>query len=57
LRVSEGDTELSTTDKASTTRKGTLRVRQFKQAMILLKEDEGLSDPQIMAALSVSRLC
>ncbi len=39
------------------TRKGSLRARQFKRAMILLKADEGLSDPQIMAALSVSRPC
>jgi len=39
------------------TRKGSLRARQFKRAMILLKADEGLSDPQIMAALNVSRPC
>jgi transposase len=39
------------------TRKGTLKARQFKRAMILLKADEGLSDPQIMAALNVSRPC
>jgi transposase len=39
------------------TRKGTLRARKFKRAMILLKADEGLSDPQIMAALNVSRPC
>ena len=39
------------------TRKGTLKVRKFKRAMILLKADEGLSDPQIMAALNVSRPC
>lgn len=37
------------------TRKGTLKARQFKRAMILLKADEGMSDPQIMAAVSVSR--
>ena len=37
------------------TRKGTLKARQFKRAMILLKADEGLSDPQIMAALNVCR--
>jgi transposase len=37
--------------------KGTLKARQFKRAMILLKADEGLSDPQIMAALNVSRPC
>jgi transposase len=30
-------------------------VRKFKRAMILLKANEGLSDPQIMAALDVSR--
>ncbi len=39
------------------THKGSLRARQFKRAMILLKADEGLSDPQIMAALRVSRPC
>jgi transposase len=39
------------------THKGTLKARQFKRAMILLKADEGLSDPQIMAALNVSRPC
>ena len=39
------------------TRKGTLKARQFKRAMILLKADEGLSDPQIMSALNVSRPC
>jgi transposase len=39
------------------TRKGTLKARQFKRAMILLKADEGLSDPQIMTALNVSRPC
>jgi transposase len=37
------------------TRKGTLKARQFKRAMILLKADEGLSDPKIMAAVEVSR--
>lgn len=39
------------------TRKGSLKARQFKRAMILLKANEGLSDPQIMAALQVSRPC
>jgi hypothetical protein len=39
------------------TRKGTLKVRKFKRAMILLKADEGFSDPGIMAALNVSRPC
>lgn len=39
------------------TRKGSLKARKFKRAMILLKADEGLSDPQIMAALNVSRPC
>lgn len=37
------------------TRKGTLPARKFKRAMILLKAHEGLTDPQIMAALGVSR--
>jgi len=39
------------------THKGSLKARQFKRAMILLKADEGLSDPQIMTALNVSRPC
>ena len=39
------------------TRKGEIKARKFKRAMILLKADEGLSDPQIMAALNVSRPC
>ena len=39
------------------TRKGSLKARQFKRAMILLKANEGLSDPEIMAALNVSRPC
>jgi transposase len=39
------------------TRKGSLKARKFKRAMILLKADEGLSDPQIMSALNVSRPC
>lgn len=37
------------------TRKGKIKARQMKRAMILLKANEGLSDPQIMAALNVSR--
>ena len=37
------------------TRKGTLKVRKFKRAMILLKADEGLPDPEIMTDLKVSR--
>lgn len=39
------------------TSKGTLNARKFKRAMVLLKADEGLSDPQIMAALHLSRPC
>lgn len=39
------------------TKKGKIRARQMKRAMILLKAHEGLSDPQIMAALNVSRPC
>ena len=35
--------------------KGELKARKFKRAMILLKANEGLSDPQIMAAVNVSR--
>jgi transposase len=37
------------------TRKGKIRARKFKRAMILLKADEGLTDAQIMAAIDVSR--
>lgn len=37
------------------TNKGKVKARQMKRAMILLKAEEGLSDPQIMAALNVSR--
>jgi len=37
------------------TSKGTAKVRKIKRAMILLQANEGLSDPQIMAALHVSR--
>jgi len=43
------------TDLEHLTHKGTIKARQFKRVMILLKADEGLSDPEIMAALDVSR--
>jgi transposase len=39
------------------TRKGKIKARQMKRAMILLKANEGYKDPQIMAALNVSRPC
>jgi len=39
------------------TRKGEIKARKFKRAMILLKADEGLTDPQIMSVLNVSRPC
>jgi transposase len=39
------------------TRKGEIKARKFKRAMILLKADERFTDPQIMAALNVSRPC
>ena len=39
------------------TRKGEIKVRKFKRAMVMLKADEGLTDPQIMAALNISRPC
>jgi transposase len=39
------------------TRKGEIKARKFKRAMILLKADEGQTDQQIMAALNISRLC
>jgi len=37
--------------------KGQIKARQMKRAMIVLKANEGLSDPQIMSALGVSRPC
>ena len=37
------------------TRKGEIKARKMKRAMILLKADEGLTDPEIMAAVNVSR--
>jgi len=37
------------------TRKGEIKARKFKRAMILLKADEGLTDTQITAALDTSR--
>ena len=39
------------------TRKGTVKARRMKRALILLKADEGLTDPEIMAAVNVSRPC
>jgi len=39
------------------TRKGKAKAREFKRAMILLKVNDGLTDPQILAALNVSRPC
>jgi transposase len=39
------------------THKGSIKARKFKRAMILLKADENLTDPQIMTALNVSRPC
>ena len=39
------------------TRKGKAKAREFKRSMILLKVNEGLTDPQIMAALNVGRPC
>ncbi len=39
------------------TRKGKISARKFKRALILLKADEGLTDPEIMAALNISRPC
>jgi transposase len=37
------------------TRKGEIKARKFKRAMILLKADEGLTDKEIMAAVDTSR--
>jgi transposase len=42
---------------AELTRKGTVKARQFKRAMILLKADQGLTDAQIVSAINVSRPC
>ena len=39
------------------THKGEIKARQMKRAMVLLKANEGLSDPRIMSALNVSRPC
>lgn len=39
------------------TRKGTIKARKMKRALVLLKADEGLTDPEIMAAVNVSRPC
>ena len=39
------------------TRKGTARARKMKRALVLLKADEGLTDPEIMAAVNISRPC
>lgn len=39
------------------TRKGIIKARQMKRAMILLKANEGLTDSKIMEALDVSRPC
>mgnify|MGYP000863867052 CR=1 FL=1 len=39
------------------TRQGQVRARKMKRAQILLKADQGASDPEIMAALDVSRPC
>jgi transposase len=35
--------------------KGSIKARKLKRVMILLKADEGMTDPQIMTALNVSR--
>ena len=51
--VNLNDNERQSLDEM--TRKGTLRARQFKRAMILLKADEGMTDPQIVTAINVSR--
>jgi transposase len=37
------------------TRIGTVKVRQCKRAMILLKANKGMSDPEIMITVDVSR--
>ena len=37
--------------------KGDIKARKLKRAMVLLKADEGFTNPQIMAAPNVSRHC
>jgi len=37
------------------TSKGEIKARKMRRAQLLLKADEGMSDPEIMAALGVSR--
>ncbi len=37
------------------TSKGEIKARKMKRAQLLLKADEGMSDPEIMTALGVSR--
>jgi len=39
------------------TRKGKAKAREFKRAIILLKANEGFTDPQIMPVLNVSQPC
>jgi transposase len=39
------------------TNKGTVKARQLKRALVLLKANEGLTDEKIMAAINVSRPC
>jgi transposase len=39
------------------TRQGQIRARKMKRAQILMKADQGATDPEIMAALDVSRPC
>ena len=51
--VNLSDAERQTLEEL--TRKGAVKARKFKRAMILLKANEGLTDPQIMAAVNVSR--
>jgi hypothetical protein len=51
--VNLNDNERQSLDEM--TRKETLRARQFKRAMSLLKADESMTDPQIEAVIDVPR--
>jgi len=51
--VNVNEEELQTLE--GLTNKGTLKVRKFKRAMILLKANQGMKDAQIMSEIGVSR--
>lgn len=51
VRLSESERQ----ELVALTTKGTTRARRMKRAQVLLLADRGASDPEIMAALGVSR--